>query len=249
MLCKDCTRRIVCKHYDYLLKAIELEIEINKCEHYSPNLSSYSVIGESVTGVVSSKQGEIIGKGRINMSDITGIVKLGGGEIKSHPNSLIDPNKGMNGLLNVDSTNSINTSSDGQNMARSLIKRDLKELSNELDPVNVDKPDDFKVTAMPTELAKCDNPECGADTYIEDKSKCTKCGKDVCPVCSVATMDKQMSVSDSGDDKSLVISTICEECWKATLNGPKPEKPKAKRGRPKKVKEEKTPDNIFGIEI
>jgi hypothetical protein len=236
MLCKECNKKSVCKHYDYLLKAIELDVNVNKCEHYSTNLSSYSELTEKIVGVNTELERAVIGKGRINMSDI---VALGGGEIKPHPDSMIDPTKGDRGLL------------DGQNMARSIFRKDLKELSNELDPVNIDKPGDFKVTAIPTELAKCDNPACGAETYIEDKDKCSKCGKDVCPVCSIANMDKQMSISESSEDKTLNINTICEDCWKATLEGPKPKK---KRGRPRKeaksvAKPSKTSDNMFDIEI
>ena len=85
------------------------------------------------------------------------------------------------------------------------ISRDFRELSNKVNNDRVNN--DFKVTSVPTELSECDNENCKASTYEDDKSFCTICGDPVCPVCSYS------DIYTIGETKTENIATICEKCY------------------------------------
>ena len=120
---------------------------------------------------------------------------------------------------------------------------DLRELSNKVNNDRVNE--SFKVTSVPTELSKCDNPDCKADVYEEDKTTCSVCGKAVCPVCSYTDMHELNSIGDSIDSVNTV-KVICEDCHN------KKEAPKKTKKKTKKTAGHKKPiksDNPFDIDI
>lgn len=153
------------------------------------------------------------------------------------PNPYVEPEIALlnNKTTSVDKPNVI---------ATKPLSRNFRELSNKVNKDRVS--DSFKVTSTPTALVKCDNPECQADTYEEDKTVCSVCGKAVCPVCSYTDIQELNSLTGEDNlETNKTFKTICEECHKASDVVPEPVK--KKRGRPKKA--QKAPAHPFGINV
>lgn len=83
---------------------------------------------------------------------------------------------------------------------------DYSKLSQEANNDRVT--DDFKVTAVPSELVECKNENCKAKTYAEDLMECSKCGAPVCSSCSY--VDMKMPESDA---HSINTTVLCEKCF------------------------------------
>lgn len=222
MICETCTNKEICKHYDYAIKNTGVSIRIDDCVHMKLSTKGLTTAHYDFSVFDHDYKKTLT------------------------PNSYPSVDQGvafLNRHTSAQNPMKYNTRVTNAVKAKDF-SRDLRELSNQVNNDRVNE--SFKVTSVPTELAKCDNPDCEADVYEEDKTNCSVCGKSVCPVCSYTDMHELNSIGDSIDSTNT-IKTICEDCQKKKEDIPKPKKPKRKKTS--NQDKDKKEDKPFGIDI